>query len=395
MPVPCDSLYAQPFEIQPPLAPKHWSYSGLTIWRDCPRRWWLENSRHGTDEHRYPKRIHPAAVEGILVHRLLDRFAKFLRERQANGEYDYDAGRRAFGVRRELLTELDSLCSEELAHNPRIDLQQIRARVDVDACLNAFRRAVPVLRTEFNSSATPSNENSARSEGTVGPPRAVEKWLEAESPRIGGQVDLISRSVLTDYKTGSPNDHHWDQLRFYALLYWLTYSRTLSALRLVYTATGDAFERVAPTVSELLQASEALISEIRDIDGILSASARPPARPTPERCRACYVRQLCNDYWNAAIADTLELKAGPNGVEPKIWWGDVEVRFSERVTLGSEYSGPATTTTWGAVWVRIGPGKLTPGAEVTGARLLGARCEQQHAAVEISAMRDTEVFWLS
>src|SRR5690606_2315295 len=150
------SLYSHPYDIQPPKSPRYWSYSALSVWRSCPLRWWLENSQYNGDQRRYPRRMHSSTVEGIVVHRVLDRFAGFIKEQLATGPMEYETLRASFAVRTETLRQLEEVCQQELRSNPRIDVELLRGRVDIDACVNAFRRAAPLLW-----SALPATYSSA------------------------------------------------------------------------------------------------------------------------------------------------------------------------------------------------------------------------------------------
>src|SRR3954465_12721577 len=57
--------------------PGSYSYSSLAAIERCPRQWQLAHSPYG-DLPRFPARPHPAAVEGEIVHALLDRLFKAL-----------------------------------------------------------------------------------------------------------------------------------------------------------------------------------------------------------------------------------------------------------------------------------------------------------------------------
>jgi PD-(D/E)XK nuclease superfamily len=58
-------------------APELFSYSTLLAIETCPRRWQLEHSRYGEFDS-LPIRPAPAAVEGQIVHEILDRLFKAL-----------------------------------------------------------------------------------------------------------------------------------------------------------------------------------------------------------------------------------------------------------------------------------------------------------------------------
>ena len=69
------------YELSAPTAwavpPTSYSFSSLRVIQECPRRWFLLNSRWG-DFPRFPQRPAPSAIEGQIVHEVLDRLAKAL-----------------------------------------------------------------------------------------------------------------------------------------------------------------------------------------------------------------------------------------------------------------------------------------------------------------------------
>jgi RecB family exonuclease len=392
--VACHPLYAQPFAVEPPGPPRHWSYSSLALWRDCPRRWWLENSKYAGDQHRYPRRVHPAAVEGTVVHQVLDRFAGLLRDKAREGA-EYADVRAMFPLRRELLAALDSYCAKNLEGNPRVDVQRIRARIDLDACSNAFRTAAPSLWESLRAVDAARACRSISKEWGDNERAGTEMWLQAESPRIAGQADVIARGVLIDYKTGAQRETHWQQLRFYALLHWLVFKKRARILRLIYTGSRETLDQDAPTEAELSADAERFSAEIHVIDGVLTAGSVPPARPALERCSTCHVRQLCSDYWGA-LPIWIEASAFARGDATigESNWGDVEVRFASPVSPTAGYDGPASADPWGDVTLRVGVGKCPARTQEEGARLLGARIAVTGGRVEVTASRDSEVFWL-
>jgi hypothetical protein len=388
-------IYWQTLAIQPPTSPAYWSFSALALWRECPRRWWLENARYGRERFRYPRRVHSDAIEGTIVHRLLDQFASYLRAGMVNGAQEYAQLRADFPIRRELLAALEAECNA-LSDNPRVDVQQLRARVSMDKCLNEFRKAAPALWKDWKGSATLRNAHAPSARGVMRSPSATEKWLQAESPRIAGKADVIVRGVLIDYKTGVPSELHWQQLRFYALLHWLVYGQAARTLRVIYSTTGDVVSQDAPSESDLRRDAEQLKVEIGEVDLLLMSEAPPVAKPAPDLCKWCSVRQLCDAYWLARQTwpgTKFDEQGAPNSSVAQ--WTDVEPVLTTPVKLEGAYSGQVATHPWGVVMLRVGSGKTASGAHAFGARLLGARVRVDGASVEVSAGRDTEVFWLT
>ena len=127
-----------------------------------------------------------------------------------------------------------------------------------------------------------------------------------------GRADIITLSAagcsISDLKTGSPSDHHQEQMLVYSVL-WdgdqeLNESQVpISDLRLCYSS-GSIFVSVPPKadMSEIraklnkrtIQIKEEIESEI------------VPARPSIDNCRYCQVKLLCDDYWISSARDESE-----------------------------------------------------------------------------------------
>jgi hypothetical protein len=104
-----------------------------------------------------------------------------------------------------------------------------------------------------------------------------------------------------DFKTGDHKEGHAFQIRVYALLW--SRDREINpnghrADKLTLVYDHCAMTVAAPSATEL----DSLAIEVtrrREL-ACRSLSERPPeARPSPETCRYCAVRQLCQEYWTA------------------------------------------------------------------------------------------------
>lgn len=111
-------------------------------------------------------------------------------------------------------------------------------------------------------------------------------------------------------------------MRVYALLWSLDEElnparRPVDSLVLAYES-GDVSVR-PPNVEELATIEKELGE--RRATAEASLIARPPeARPGPENCRYCGVRQLCDKYWNA--------ESVPKAADER--FGDVELKIQRR-----------------------------------------------------------------
>ena len=70
------------YKIQGPIEwegpPRYFSYSSLTAIEACPLQWQLTNSKYGEDFDSFPTRPSPTAVEGQIVHSIIDKLFKAL-----------------------------------------------------------------------------------------------------------------------------------------------------------------------------------------------------------------------------------------------------------------------------------------------------------------------------
>jgi len=202
---------------------------------------------------------------------------------------------------------------------------------------------------------------------------------------------------IWEFKSGTPDEKHQEQLRSYALL-WIDDAvrnpARIPAESLVLSYADRRLE-LAPPGPEALAA-------LRDgLRGRISAAAKassetpPLARPDREKCRFCDVRHLCTEYW--AILPTW--KASGDFADG---FGDIEV------TVGPK-RGPRS---WDAVivtsaWLpRLSPAVLTLSTtadpSVSGltsdlrARMLNVRLLQQPTDAEgpplVSINMHSEVF---
>ena len=292
-----------------PGLPQTWSYSSLRDATECPRRWMLSRAtypdlwNHGG----YPPRPSLPALIGDVVHGV---FEVLLRSFRAQGCTSL-ADPSAVGVLRNLggYTKLVEQGIEDqlgkLAENPlaakRLDQLRTALRVKVPE-IRQHVQAV-MVRTPFQSVGDGPSGGDAGRRGALTPGFYPEVELRAPELRLAGRADLLhierDGCDITDYKTGSPDPHHADQLRVYALLWNRDpevnpASLPVRQLILAYPSKDVAVE--PPTASELALLAVATADEIKAAEAAL-LERPPPAYPEPAICGFCGVRQLCDDYW--------------------------------------------------------------------------------------------------
>jgi PD-(D/E)XK nuclease superfamily len=306
-------LNSTPPETWPP-PPPEMTVTTLTEIEGCPRRWALNGADYPTlwGGRGYPTRPHVSALAGSVVHQVLETIMRRLVGAGCGSVADPAATSvlRALGGYTKVLNECIDRVLERQVENPR-------AVTMLDSVARALRGLVPELRScaqallarvRLPHNASTEAVGDASRHKRRGPiTSGAFPEIELRAPRLGwkGIADLLVVSddlcAITDFKTGEADEAHTFQVRVYALLWSLDdqlnpNGRLADRLILAYRA-GDV-DVPAPT-AEQLRELENLIAARRDAAHQALARRPPEARPDPDGCRYCGVRQLCDAYWSA------------------------------------------------------------------------------------------------
>lgn len=320
-----------------PDAPPEMTVTTLTGIEACPRRWALGAADYPTlwTGRGYPPRVQLSALAGTVVHLALEVITKRLVWAGCPSVQDPLAVKvmKGLGGHTRVVNECIDRVIEGLTENPR-------GRRLLEFAARWLRAQVPELRTRVQTilsglglpqvavPRTGDHTSHVRGPLTTG----VFPEIELRARQIGwkGKVDLLllspGASEITDFKTGEPSDAHRFQIQVYALLWSRDAElnpegRRANRLVLAYSS-GDA-EVPALTDAEL----DALEREIvtRREAARQAVSRQPPeARPDPDSCLHCGVRQLCNEYWTPQTQRLMANEARDRR------FGDIEVTISSR-----------------------------------------------------------------
>ena len=303
-----------------PTTPSRWSYSSLKAIEACPSRWMLSRADYPDiwERRGYPPLPVVAAMFGNVVHGVVERLAK---ELDTAGITSPSVGNvvgvlGSLGGWRGIV--LDAIEHElaRLLGNPRVSTERIdrvrdelvrRAPEAADQVKVFLGRGAfpPVGRPASGSGSDPSAEGGFTPRTPAGPGAHAELEVLAETLRLTGRIDLLvvndTEISITDFKTGLENDDHDDQVRLYALLWYLDAQvnpdrRMATKLRVAYPAKERAV--AAPDDVELQSLQDASAARVRAADAI-TLQIPPLANPTEENCRYCSVKHLCDAYWSA------------------------------------------------------------------------------------------------
>jgi hypothetical protein len=291
--------------------PTTFSFSSLNTIEACPLQWQLIHSAYG-DWLQFPIRPHPAAIEGEIIHEVLDLLFKrlALAGLPAIGSSEFRTQIARVNVHR-AVAERVSAYYDRVSDHPRgggfrlrVDIQQL-----VNSVIRLFRAEYP--KATATASIEPQYSPVLVTEALSGEAllsllsmQGALSELHISHPTLPfvGVIDLVLLAgddlTIVDFKTGEPKSLHKQQLMLYAVLWWRRTGQAPVAIEVRYPSHAAAF---SVSVDDLRSAEENLGARIDELTGLLEA---PPATPRPgDQCRYCDVRQFCDAYWEKGLKE--------------------------------------------------------------------------------------------
>ncbi|WP_373071308.1 PD-(D/E)XK nuclease family protein, partial [Gemmatimonas sp.] len=300
------------------LAPERWSFSALTEAERCPAKFAISRGAYPSvwPGWGYPSRPSRAAVRGIVVHSAIETIISQLSLAGVGETRSGEAVavmRRIGGISSIIDTAINGVIVS-FGSNPRM-------RNACDSLRRSLSRDASSIRTDVqrmlgSTTLAPTNPAQPSQPDFVNEARRAvkpqghqlglgnfpEQRLEHRELRIAGIADLVTiseeRVVITDFKTGAPQEKHIEQLMLYAVLWQGDDVRNNSPSRTLTLAVAypHGICEVTPTPGEIDDAAANLAERISAADSSLSQSAE--AKIEIESCQLCTVRHLCDDYWS-------------------------------------------------------------------------------------------------
>jgi CRISPR/Cas system-associated exonuclease Cas4 (RecB family) len=369
-----------------PGPPDLWSYSSLREGEECPRRWMLSRASYPElwNHAGYPQRPNLASIAGSVVHDALELLLREFQTRRCASIQNaaaVDVIRDLGGYSRIVETQIDRAL-KRLEGNPRGEPLLRWLRRNLVSRVPELRQTLQALisRSTLSAVAHVGEDDIAEESGPLGPGSHAEIGLIASELRFQGRADLLTidaaSCVVTDYKTGTPDPKHADQVRTYAVLWDQDHRRNpanlpVSRLVIAYPDHDEVLD--GPSPSELREIAENLATRVADTERLVTTKP-PPARPSAAVCEFCGVRQMCEDYWDTpeacepvvgeqtrpVFADREGVIVGRNG--PKSWV--LAERRTEATTLLRTLTNDAPFTTGDRV--RILHAVRTPAEDTSG-----------------------------
>jgi len=320
----------------------------------------MHSSYHDFDA--FPARPNPAAVEGQIVHSVLEKlFKMFIVEGLPKmATSDFKRAVANVDMRGTIRLEIENHKRRINSHprgaafSMRSNQQQLSNKV-----IRLFRSIYPqvcksypkkrLLKKDFRSEAKVSSDqnplNFLKNHGAIS-----ELKLYHQELCFTGIIDLVwddsGDIVISDFKTGKFHSEYNEQLLFYAVLWWKVTGTTPKRLEVCYPDGIDSFSLKK---EQMVENENFLKSRISNATKALSDI---PANANVDKdCIFCDVRQFCHSYWERVDQKFSEsLLRNHNG-------SNVDVKL-EVAGQPSEYGFEAVSTNGGRISVVYESGLL-------------------------------------
>jgi CRISPR/Cas system-associated exonuclease Cas4 (RecB family) len=276
----------------------------------CPRRAALRAANYPDlwTRHGYPPKLRLFNLIGQVVHSSVRTIGTNL----ANGGCLSASDARAvslltqWGGLTQLIQKSVELVLNEQSTNPRGIAGRPALHEALQRRIPAIREQVQIMLSRLPLAASVSAPRDKSKLAAVDSKLfRTHSELELRSPSLHwvGVADYVSVSEdhceIIDFKTGEPDEEHKLQIRIYALL-WANDQRLnparILADKLTLSYSSRSIDVPAPHESELEKLNQTLAHRTETARNAMQAEP-PQAKPSPENCAFCDVRQLCSTYW--------------------------------------------------------------------------------------------------
>jgi CRISPR/Cas system-associated exonuclease Cas4 (RecB family) len=324
-----------------PESPTEMSVSLFRELEDCPRKWALEHAYYPEiwDRYGYPRRIHLAALVGILAHSCIEIIIRELAHVGCGSMQDEKATQvmRSLGGYSDIIGSCIESIIESYEGNPRTKWALDLIHSSLWTRIADIREKVQFLlaRMSLDESGALSGGSVASSYSTErhsALPYGVHPEVDIQVPAMHwrGRADLVvltdTTCELVDFKTGQYDEHHEFQMQVYALLWYkdpVLNPSSRPANKLTISYLHESVQVPVPTVESLGNLEADILERTKELLDTISTSPPSPL-PCLERCIFCDVRHLCEAYWRIRVGADSTAKATKGSLV------DVEITLTQQ-----------------------------------------------------------------
>lgn len=296
------------------LPPSVYSFTSLGQIENCPLAWQLQNSQYG-DFDRYPSRPVPAAIEGLIIHAVLEKFFRELARHgmPAIGTEMFQKVLKQLAII-DLITQLVTEHQKKIASHPRG--AGFRLKLSVQELHNKFVRIFKEQYVKLRNvtalslkgifdravSDPPAKYDLSKNYLTLLDKHEVLTEIPLTHPKlpVKGILDFVWKDnkgiVISDFKSGAPKPEHKEQLLMYAVL-WEANTGIIPYM--AYIVYPDSSTSIEITKDIHAVASNSLADRVQRAETLLRIS--PANSIVSSNCQFCTVRHMCDSYWKALV----------------------------------------------------------------------------------------------
>lgn len=291
--------------------PSTYSFSSLAQIENCPLAWQLQNSQYD-GLGRYPSRPVPAAIEGKIIHSVLEKFFRELARNgmPAIGSDSFQKTLKQLAIL-DLITQMVADHQMEIANHPRGAGFRIKSSVQElhNTFIRIFKEQYGKVRNitatsmaglfDRSFSEVSVNSNFTQDYMALLEGRGVLTETSLCHPVLPfkGIIDFVwldAGVVISDFKSGAIKPEHKEQLLLYALLWEANTGQTPCRAYVVYPDSSIMIEITQAILSTVYNELAARLKAAQ-----LSLLTTPGKANVSKTCQYCHVRQMCDSYWKS------------------------------------------------------------------------------------------------
>lgn len=285
------------------------SPSGYLKFKDCPKKWYLENLEYDKFENKkYPSIIFLQSLIGTSIHKTIERLIYIMKESECNkiNDQNWQKVKTKITTLKDLFKNIVHDQISKCLVNPRNKRSKEDYEIFIDDNIQNIMFKVKNMVSKINLTNSRVNLNKITNDLNFELLNAnlTEFKISSEELNLFGYIDFlkIKNEVIEiyDFKTGLEKEKDQEQILLYSLIWKFdeVHNPTLrkaSKLTLLY---NNKDTNIIPLNDlELKSKAESLKNEITNLKNDIK-NDKFEAIPTSDNCNFCNVKQLCNHYWS-------------------------------------------------------------------------------------------------